>query len=98
MDAESSKRLVLLNIPNIHKPMKINGHLVVGFLYLNKNNLTYPKYLIKDLNRVANGYKIDIYDSDPEEEYESAESRFDSIKNKFRKEKNINYVKNQLKI
>jgi len=64
--SDNGKTVCLCNLPDLHYPYKINGHMVVGWLYRDKKRLTYPIDLIDELNNLVNGYKIDIMEADVE--------------------------------
>jgi len=57
---EHNLKSIVLNVPVIHKPYRINGYMVAGFLYLDENNLTYPSELKRELDNVVGGYEVDI--------------------------------------
>ncbi len=57
------KNVVLLNIPCIVKAYRVNGCMVCGWLS-NRNSLTYPENLVEELDRVCNGYIVDIVKPD----------------------------------
>lgn len=54
------KKVVVVNVPNLHKSSKINGHTVAGFLYLSQQDLTYPRDLKKRLDDITDGYEVDL--------------------------------------
>jgi predicted AlkP superfamily phosphohydrolase/phosphomutase len=90
---KENKKSILINIPNIHKPIQIKGCVVAGFLYLDRNNLTYPAVLQRELDEVCDEYKIDVYDVDSDEiDYDTVEERFQKTKSELKKFKDENYV------
>lgn len=93
--SEAGKKIMVVNVPNVHKPpaRAFNGLVVVGFLYLDKENLTYPKTLKKKLDEICGGYEIDVLDVDGREaSFGSVEKRFEAIKSMLRRESDRKYV------
>ncbi|MBP1911659.1 alkaline phosphatase family protein [Thermococcus stetteri] len=62
--SDSGRRAVVANLPNIYIAQKINGCMIAGWLYLDKERITYPANLINELNEHCNGYEVDIFDVD----------------------------------
>jgi len=62
--SDSGHRVVVANLPNIYVAQKINGCMIAGWLYLDKEHITYPTNLINELNEHCNGYEVDIFDVD----------------------------------
>jgi predicted AlkP superfamily phosphohydrolase/phosphomutase len=62
--SENGYKVIAANLPNIYKPDMLNGNIVCGWLYRDKENLTYPKKLINEINNYCNGYIVDIMDFD----------------------------------
>ena len=59
-DDLKNKKIILANIPSIHEPYKINGEMVLGWLYKDKDKITYPENLKTELDRLVSGYEIDV--------------------------------------
>lgn len=87
---ETGKKVLVVNVPCVHRAYKVNGYLVVGFLYIDKNSLTYPGDLRRKLDEVTGGYEVDVLDTD--EVFETIESRFDFVKYLVRKEGRTKYL------
>ncbi len=68
--------MIVVNPPNVHEASRVNGYMLAGFLYLDKEVLTYPKTLKNKLDEAVGGYEVDVLDadiaSDVEERYEFA--------------------------
>lgn len=62
--SDSGYKVVVANLPNIHVAQKINGCIIAGWLYLDKEHIIYPTILINELNEHCNGYEVDIFDVD----------------------------------
>ncbi|NJE06961.1 hypothetical protein E3E31_00115 [Thermococcus sp. M39] len=62
--SDSGHSVIVANLPNIYVAQKINGCMIAGWLYLDKERITYPTNLINELNEHCNGYEVDIFDVD----------------------------------
>ena len=62
--SENGKKVIVANPPNIHSAYKINGCMVAGWLYKDKETLTYPRNLRYKLDKITGGYKVDIMIAD----------------------------------
>jgi len=74
--SDAGKAVIVVNPPNVHEASRVNGCMVAGFLYLDKEVLTYPKTLKNKLDDAVGGYEVDVLDadiaSDVEKRYEFA--------------------------
>jgi len=87
---ENDKKVIVANVPCVHKAYKVNGYLIAGFLYLDKTSLTYPDDLKKELDQATGGYEVDVLDVDAA--FETVEKRFEVVKQLLKKEKLDEYV------
>jgi predicted AlkP superfamily phosphohydrolase/phosphomutase len=88
--SDAGKTVIVVNPPNVHKASTINGHMVAGFLYLNKEVLTYPKTLKSELDEVVGGYEVDVLDADMYSEL--VEKRFEFARSVAKKEEDEKYL------
>lgn len=59
-------KVLIANLPNIHRAYKVNGCMLAGWLFIDKDSISYPSNLIDELDAYCNGYKVDIFDVDVE--------------------------------
>jgi predicted AlkP superfamily phosphohydrolase/phosphomutase len=62
--SDQGKRVIVFNAPNVHSPYKINGCMIVGWLYASENKLTYPGELKAEIDTIAKGYEVGVTDID----------------------------------
>jgi len=82
--SRNRKQSVLIGIPQTYPPKPLRGCLVTGFLAPDNNsNYTYPEDLKKEVEKVADGYIIDVKDFRTDNKdwlikqiYEMTEKRF----------------------
>jgi predicted AlkP superfamily phosphohydrolase/phosphomutase len=84
------KTVIVVNPPNLHKASQVNGCMIAGFLYLNKDALTYPKTLKKELDDVVGNYEVDVLDSDFASDM--VEERYEFARNVAKKEEDEKYL------
>lgn len=62
--SDAGKKVMLLNIPNIHYAYRINGYMIAGWLFGSEcartRTLIYPSELKNRVDKIANGYEFDI--------------------------------------
>ena len=61
---DGEKRTHLLFLPNVHNPYKINGLMITGWLYENRDKLTFPPDLKAKLEKAVGKFKIDVAELD----------------------------------
>ena len=54
------KKVIVANLPNLHIAYRINGCMVCGWLFLDEDTLTYPQNLKEELDKVCDGYEVDV--------------------------------------
>lgn len=59
-------KVIVANPPNIYEGQPVNGLLISGWMFINRENSTYPRELIDEIDEVCNGYTFDIHDVDME--------------------------------
>lgn len=62
--SENGRRVCIVNVPSIHSAYRINGYMVAGWLYRAEKTLTYPRELKGELDKVSNGYEVDLFEVD----------------------------------
>lgn len=58
--SQEGVKVGILNYPLLYPPYPINGFMVSGLLAPEKGEITYPQSLKADIDRVTEGYKIDV--------------------------------------
>lgn len=58
--SQNGKKVIVANLPNVHVAYKVNGCMISGWLFLDENSLTYPPDLKQELDKVCEGYEVDI--------------------------------------
>ena len=58
---ENGRKILLVNLPNIHSAYETNGLVVAGWFCTNEQELTYPSNLLSELDELLKGqYVIDV--------------------------------------
>jgi len=58
--SQEGLKCIVFNYPMLYPPYKINGIMISGLMSPEDNTITYPKELFKEINKIANGYKIRV--------------------------------------
>ena len=62
--SKEGKKVCIANLPNIQSAYSVNGCMVVGWLYINRDAMTYPPGLKGELDKICGGYIVDIMTAD----------------------------------
>ena len=87
--SDAGKTVIVVNPPNVHEASRVNGCMVAGFLYLNKEVLTYPKTLKNELDEAVGGYEVDVLDANIAAD---VEKRFEFARTIAKKEEDKKYI------
>ena len=62
--SDAGKKVCIFHVPITYPPEKVNGMMVSGMLTPpNRTDFTYPRSLVKDLERITPGYRIHVTES-----------------------------------
>jgi predicted AlkP superfamily phosphohydrolase/phosphomutase len=87
--SDAGKTVIVVNPPNVHQATRVNGCMVSGFLYLNKEVLMHPKALKNKLDEAVGGYEVDVLDADIASD---VEKRYEFARTVAKKEEDERYV------
>jgi len=62
--SDTGRKVTILNLPNIHSSYRVNGYMIAGWLYQSEEALTYPNSLKDKIDKISNGYEVDVMEVD----------------------------------
>ncbi|MCF6158430.1 MAG: phosphodiesterase [wastewater metagenome] len=88
--SKEGKKSILIGIPQTYPPKPVNGYLISCFLTPNtKNQYTYPVELKDEIEKIADGYMLDVSDFRSENEQKILDDIYTMTQKRFKVAKHL---------